>query len=126
MATSNEYSKLAEKCFRLARETKTETDRLSCLDLAQKWLEASLRPNRGDFGADGRDAKIGAFGKAQARTATTSSSIGMAAAAVRVFPPGSITLLIPWRARRCRSSFMVSNEGSDCQFPWHHYRSGAR
>jgi hypothetical protein len=43
MATSNEYSKRAEKCFRLAREAKTETDRLSCLDLAQKWLEASLR-----------------------------------------------------------------------------------
>ena len=41
MATSNEYSKRAEKCFRLAREAKTETDRLSCLDLAQKWLEAA-------------------------------------------------------------------------------------
>src|SRR5262249_31159094 len=46
MATSNEYSKLAEKCFRLAREAKTETYRLSCLDLAQKWLEASLRKAR--------------------------------------------------------------------------------
>jgi len=41
MATSNEYSKLAEKCFRLAREAKTEKDRLACLDLAQKWLETS-------------------------------------------------------------------------------------
>ena len=41
MATSNEYGKLAEKCFRLVREAKTEKDRLACLDLAQKWLEAS-------------------------------------------------------------------------------------
>ena len=45
MATSNEYSKLAEKCFRLARQAKTEKDRLACLDLAQKWLEASSRQN---------------------------------------------------------------------------------
>ena len=45
MATSNEYGKLAEKCFRLAREAKTEKDRLACLDLAQKWLEASSRQN---------------------------------------------------------------------------------
>ena len=44
MATSNEYGKLAEKCFRLAREAKTEKDRLACLDLAQKWL-ASSRQN---------------------------------------------------------------------------------
>ena len=45
MATSNEYGKLAEKCFRLAREAKTEKDRLACLDLAQKWLEVSSRQN---------------------------------------------------------------------------------
>ena len=40
---SNEYGKLAKKCFRLAREAKTETDRLACLDLGQKWLEARSR-----------------------------------------------------------------------------------
>jgi len=39
MPASDEYSKLAEECFRLAREAKNETDRLACLDLAQKWLE---------------------------------------------------------------------------------------
>jgi TPR repeat protein len=39
MPTSDEYSKLAEEYVRLAREAKNETDRLACLDLAQKWLE---------------------------------------------------------------------------------------
>ena len=43
MATSNEYGNLPEKCFRLAREAKTETERLACLDLAQKCLEVSPR-----------------------------------------------------------------------------------
>ena len=43
MPTSNEYGKLAEKCFRLAGEANTETDRQACLDLAQKWLEAASR-----------------------------------------------------------------------------------
>ena len=39
MLTSDDYSKLAEECFRLAREAKDETDRIACLELAQKWLE---------------------------------------------------------------------------------------
>jgi hypothetical protein len=26
---------------------------------------------------------------------------------------------------RCRKLFTASNEGGDCQFPWHRYRSGA-
>jgi hypothetical protein len=43
MPTPNEYGKLAEKCFRLVEGAKTETDRLACLDLAQKWLEAASR-----------------------------------------------------------------------------------
>jgi hypothetical protein len=43
MPASNEYGKLAEKCFRLAGEAKTETDRLACLDLAQKWVETASR-----------------------------------------------------------------------------------
>jgi hypothetical protein len=43
MTTSDEYGKLAEGCFRLAREAKTETDRLACLDLGLKWLDAASR-----------------------------------------------------------------------------------
>jgi len=43
MPTSGGYSKLAEECFRLAREAKNETDRLACLDLAQKWLEQAAK-----------------------------------------------------------------------------------
>jgi hypothetical protein len=43
MTTSDEYGKLAEGCFRLAREAKTETDRLACLDLGLKWLNAASR-----------------------------------------------------------------------------------
>ena len=43
MPASKEYAKRAEKCFRLAAEARSETDRVACLDLAQKWLEASLR-----------------------------------------------------------------------------------
>ena len=43
MSTSDDYSKLAEKCYRLASEAKTEADRLACLDLAQSWLEMASR-----------------------------------------------------------------------------------
>lgn len=43
MPTSAEYGKLAEECYRLATEAKTETDRLACLELAQSWLEAASR-----------------------------------------------------------------------------------
>jgi hypothetical protein len=39
MSTSDDYSKLAEKCYRLAAEAKTEADRIACLELAQGWLE---------------------------------------------------------------------------------------
>ena len=46
MPTSDEYSKLAEECFRLAREAKNETDRMACLDLAQKWLEQAGNEER--------------------------------------------------------------------------------
>ncbi len=41
MPTVNEYLKMAEECYRLAREAKTETDRLACLDLARTWIEAA-------------------------------------------------------------------------------------
>jgi hypothetical protein len=43
MSTSNEYRAMAEECYRLASEAKTETDRLACLDLARTWLEAASR-----------------------------------------------------------------------------------
>ena len=43
MSTSDDYSKLAEKCYRLASEAKTEADRIACLDLAQGWLEMASR-----------------------------------------------------------------------------------
>ena len=45
MPTSDEYRKMAEECYRLASEAKTETDRLACLDLARTWLEAAARQN---------------------------------------------------------------------------------
>jgi len=45
MPTSHEYEKMAEECYRLASEAKTETDRLACLDLARTWLEAATREN---------------------------------------------------------------------------------
>jgi hypothetical protein len=41
MPTVNEYLRMAEDCYRLAREAKTETDRLACLDLARTWIEAA-------------------------------------------------------------------------------------
>jgi hypothetical protein len=43
MSTSDDYSKLAEKCYRLASEAKNEADRVACLDLAQSWLEMASR-----------------------------------------------------------------------------------
>ena len=43
MPTSDEYRKVAEEYYRLAREAKTETDRLALLDLAQSWLQAASR-----------------------------------------------------------------------------------
>jgi len=41
MPSANEYFKMAEECYRLASEAKTEVDRLACLDLARTWLEAA-------------------------------------------------------------------------------------
>ena len=43
MPTSDEYRKTADDCYRLAREAKTETDRLALLDLAGTWLETASR-----------------------------------------------------------------------------------
>jgi hypothetical protein len=43
MPTSDEYSKIADEYYRLAREGKTEADRLTLLDLAETWREAASR-----------------------------------------------------------------------------------
>lgn len=43
MPTSDEYRKIADEYYRLAREGKTETDRLTLLDLAETWREAASR-----------------------------------------------------------------------------------
>jgi hypothetical protein len=43
MQTSDEYRKIAEEYDRLAREAKTETDRLALLELARTWLETASR-----------------------------------------------------------------------------------
>jgi len=43
MATSDEYRKIAEQYYCLAREAKTETDRLALLNLAQSWLDTASR-----------------------------------------------------------------------------------
>jgi len=46
MPASDEYSKLAEECFRLAREAKNETDRLARVSTShKKWLEAASDQN---------------------------------------------------------------------------------
>jgi hypothetical protein len=43
MPTPDEYRKIAETYYRLAREAKTEADRLALFDLAKSWLEAASR-----------------------------------------------------------------------------------
>jgi hypothetical protein len=43
MPISNDYGKLAEECYRLANEAKTETDRQACIDLMQSWLDTASR-----------------------------------------------------------------------------------
>ena len=43
MRASDQYRKIADEYYRLAREAKTETDRLACLDLAHTWFEAASR-----------------------------------------------------------------------------------
>ena len=43
MPTPDEYRKIAETYYRLAREAKSEADRLALLDLAKNWLEAASR-----------------------------------------------------------------------------------
>ena len=49
MPTPDEYRKIAETYYRLAREAKTEADRLALLDLAKSWLEAASREDTKSF-----------------------------------------------------------------------------
>lgn len=48
MPTSSEYLKMAEECYRLANEAKTETDRLACLELARTWIEAAAKEDEAE------------------------------------------------------------------------------
>jgi hypothetical protein len=43
MPSANDYFKLAEDCYRLANEAKTDVDRLACLDLARTWIERATQ-----------------------------------------------------------------------------------
>jgi hypothetical protein len=43
MSTANDYLRMAEECYRLAKEAKTDNDRQACLDLARTWIEAASR-----------------------------------------------------------------------------------
>ena len=43
MPISDEYRKIAEEYYRLAREAKTETDRLALLELAETWQQVASR-----------------------------------------------------------------------------------
>jgi hypothetical protein len=48
MPSANDYFKMAEECYRLANEAKTEVDRLACLDLARTWLEAAAQQDEAE------------------------------------------------------------------------------
>jgi hypothetical protein len=48
MPSANDYFKMAEECYRLANEAKTEVDRLACLDLARTWIEAAAQQDEAE------------------------------------------------------------------------------
>lgn len=48
MSTANDYLKMAEECYRLAKEAKTDNDRQACLDLARTWIEAASQQDAAD------------------------------------------------------------------------------
>ena len=50
MPSANDYFKMAEQCYRLASEAKTDVDRMACLDLARTWLEAAAQQERAEKG----------------------------------------------------------------------------
>jgi len=71
MPASKEYAKRAEKCFRLAAEARSETDRVACLDLAQKWLEAASASPQDETTADHIAKAEKSESERKARTETT-------------------------------------------------------
>src|SRR5262249_12358561 len=71
MPASREYAKRAEKCFRLAAEARSETDRVACLDLAQKWLEAASASPQDETTADHIAKAEKSESERKARTETT-------------------------------------------------------
>jgi hypothetical protein len=48
MPTANDYLRMAEECYRLAKEAKTDNDRQACLDLARTWIEAASQQSSAD------------------------------------------------------------------------------
>lgn len=48
MPSANDYFKMAEQCYRLANEAKTDVDRMACLDLARTWLEAAAQQEQAE------------------------------------------------------------------------------
>lgn len=48
MSTANEYLRMAEECYRLAKEAKTDTDRQALIDLATTWIEAASQQSSAD------------------------------------------------------------------------------
>jgi len=48
MPSANDYFKMAEQCYRLANEAKTDIDRTACLDLARTWLEAAAQQEQAE------------------------------------------------------------------------------
>jgi hypothetical protein len=48
MPTASDYLKMAEQCYRLASEAKSEADRLACLDLARHWIEAASQQDEAE------------------------------------------------------------------------------
>jgi hypothetical protein len=48
MPSANDYFKMAEECYRLANEAKTDVDRLACLDLARTWIERATQQDEAE------------------------------------------------------------------------------
>jgi len=48
MPTANDYLRMAEECYRLAKEAKTDNDRQALLDLARDWIEAASQQSSAD------------------------------------------------------------------------------
>ena len=77
MSTSNDYSKLAEKCYRLANEAKTEADRIACLELAQNWLEMASRQDEMTHGQIAEAEKLERERKAAPETPQPQAPMGL-------------------------------------------------